>query len=97
MQVGHAVDGGVDLHGERANHTIGNESVDATLDGRRREPDDIADVAVAGAGVLPKLVDDAVVDGVHTARLGHGLGERGERSSATSAPSKVRLTLPAAA
>ena len=75
---GHAVDGGVDLHGERANDPVTDESVDATLDRGSREAHDVADVAVPGPGVLPQLVDDAVVDGVHTASVGHGLGVRRE-------------------
>ena len=56
---------GSTLDREPADHAVGDEPVDPALDGGGREPDDLADVAVAGAGVLAEQVDDAVIQIVH--------------------------------
>ena len=66
---GEPVDGRVDLHGEGADHLVGDELVDAAFHCGGRETDFVADVAVSCTGVLAQLVDDAVVDCVHAPRL----------------------------
>ena len=61
----HPVDRRVDLDREAADHPVGDEPVDASLDGRGREPHDRSDVAVAGARVLAEQVEDAAIEVVH--------------------------------
>ena len=62
----HAVDGGVDLDGERADDPVGDEAVDATLHSRRRQAHRRPDVAIARARVLAEQVEDGAIEVVHS-------------------------------
>ena len=66
---GHPIDGGVDLDRERADDAVGDQPVDPALHRGGRQPHPVADIAVAGAGVLAEQIEDAEIEIVHPRSL----------------------------
>src|SRR5690606_28964797 len=66
---GQPINHGVDLDGEPTDHLVGNERVDATFNCGCGEPDDLTDLPVTCAGVLPQQLDDSVIEIVHDPTL----------------------------